>query len=187
MPSKSKFAERSRRAKSSSARSGSASSTASRERAATRSSRSRTYLASRGPRRSRVFSSCAARRPRIRFTSSTGPRSPSFTTLGGFTRSCRPKSSIIDFYQGNFSTQFGRAMGAIIDVGLATPKADKLHAMVEANLIDARFIVQGPVFDTGWRFSVGGRRSYVDTWLGPVLTAAGANVSVAPGKLSVVA
>jgi TonB family protein len=86
----------------------------------------------------------------------------------------------IDFYPGNFSTQFGRGMGAIVDVGLADPQSDRLHALAEVNLIDARAIVQGPLFDTGWKFTLAARRSYVDTWLGPVLTAAGANVSVAP-------
>jgi|HubBroStandDraft_6_1064221.scaffolds.fasta_scaffold58616_2 TonB family protein len=86
----------------------------------------------------------------------------------------------IDLYPGNFSTQYGRAMGGVVDVGIAPPKSDKLHAIVEVNLLDSRFVVQGPVFDTGWRFTLAGRRSYLDTWLGPVLTAAGANVSVAP-------
>ncbi len=86
----------------------------------------------------------------------------------------------IDFYPGNFSTQYGRAMGGVVDVGLADPKSDKLHALAEANLIDARVMAQGPILDTGWRFAVAGRRSYVDTWLGPALSAAGADVSVAP-------
>ncbi len=86
----------------------------------------------------------------------------------------------IDFYPGNFSTQYARAMGAVVDVGLAEPKSDRLHVLAEANLIDARVIAQGPLFDTGWKFALAGRRSYVDTWLGPVLNAAGANVSVAP-------
>jgi TonB family protein len=86
----------------------------------------------------------------------------------------------IDLYPGNFSTQYGRAMGGVVDVGLASPKSDRLHALVEVNLIDSRFVVEGPVFDTGWRFTLAGRRSYIDTWLGPVLTATGANVSVAP-------
>ncbi len=86
----------------------------------------------------------------------------------------------IDLYPGNFSTQYGRAMGAVVDVGLASPKNDRLHGLVEINLLDSRFVVQGPVFDTGWRFTLAGRRSYLDAWLGPVLTAAGANVSVAP-------
>jgi TonB family protein len=86
----------------------------------------------------------------------------------------------IDFYPGNFSTQYGRAMGGIVDVGLADPKSDRIHALAEVDLIDARAIVQGPIFNTGWNFLVAGRRSYVDTWLGPVLKAAGASVSVAP-------
>ncbi len=86
----------------------------------------------------------------------------------------------IDFYPGNFSAQFGRAMGGVVDVGLADPKKNRLQGMAQVDLIDARVLVQGPVFDTGWTFAVAGRRSWFDLWLGPVLTAAGANVSVAP-------
>ncbi len=86
----------------------------------------------------------------------------------------------IDFFPGNFSAQYGRAMGGIVDVGLTEPKSDRLHAMAEADLIDLRAIVQGPLFDTGWRFAVGGRRSWFDVWLAPVLNATNANVSVAP-------
>ncbi len=86
----------------------------------------------------------------------------------------------IDFYPGNFSTQYGRAMGAVVDVGLATPRSDRLHAKATVSLLDTALLAQGPVLDTGWRFTLGGRRSYVDTWLGPALTATGASVSVAP-------
>ncbi|HEX3344419.1 MAG TPA: TonB-dependent receptor, partial [Polyangiaceae bacterium] len=86
----------------------------------------------------------------------------------------------IDFFPGNFSTQYGRAMGGIVDVGLTEPKSDRLHVMAQADLIDTRAIVQGPLFDTGWRFALGGRRSWFDVWLSPVLNAANANVSVAP-------
>ncbi len=86
----------------------------------------------------------------------------------------------IDFYPGNFSTQYGRALGGIVDVGLTDPKTDHIHALAEVDLIDARAIVQGPIGDTGWKFSVGARRSWFDLWLGPVLKAAGAGVSVAP-------
>jgi TonB family protein len=86
----------------------------------------------------------------------------------------------IDFFPGNFSSQYGRAMGGIVDVDLAAPKTDRVHALAEVDLIDARAVVQGPVFDTGWSFTLAARRSYVDLWLGPVLTATGANVSVAP-------
>jgi len=88
--------------------------------------------------------------------------------------------SRIDFFPGNFSTQYGRAMGGIVDVGLADPKGDKLHVMAEADLIDTRAIVQGPLFDTGWTFALAGRRSWFDVWLGPVLQGLSAGTSVAP-------
>jgi len=88
--------------------------------------------------------------------------------------------SKIDFFPGNFSSQYGRAMGGIVDVGLTEPKGDKLHAMAEADLIDTRAIVQGPIFDTGWTFALAGRRSWFDVWLGPVLQGLSAGTSVAP-------
>jgi TonB family protein len=88
--------------------------------------------------------------------------------------------SKIDFLPGNFSTQYGRAMGAVVDVGLASPDDDKLHAMAEANLIDTRLLVQGPIYDTGWTFAVGARRSWFDVWLGPVLQDLSAGATVAP-------
>jgi TonB family protein len=86
----------------------------------------------------------------------------------------------IDFYPGNFSAQYGRAMGGIVDVGLTDPNKKELHGMAEVDLIDVRALAQGPLFDTGWTFAVGGRRSWFDLWLGPVLSAAGAGVTVAP-------
>jgi TonB family protein len=85
----------------------------------------------------------------------------------------------IDFYPGNFSAQYGRVMGGIVDVSLRDPKKDKLHGFAQVDLIDARALAEGPL-GKGWSFLVAGRRSYVDTWLGPVLTAAGSSVSTAP-------
>jgi TonB family protein len=86
----------------------------------------------------------------------------------------------IDFYPGNFSAQYGRAMGGIVDVGLTAPKKDKLHAFAQADFIDGRVLAQGPLFDSGWTFAVAGRRSWIGELLAPVLNATGANVSVAP-------
>jgi|HubBroStandDraft_2_1064218.scaffolds.fasta_scaffold03786_3 TonB family protein len=86
----------------------------------------------------------------------------------------------LDFYPGNFSTQYGRAMGGVVDVGLLDPKADKFHGLAEVDLIDSRLLAQGPIGDTGWRFAVAGRRSYIDTWLGPVLKAANAGINITP-------
>ncbi|OJY29167.1 MAG: hypothetical protein BGO98_43030 [Myxococcales bacterium 68-20] len=98
----------------------------------------------------------------------------------------------IDFYPGNFSTYFGRHTGGVIDVGVKDPTVKKepkahlrsaragIHALVQADLIDARTVVQGPLGDTGWNFAVAGRRSYVDVWLKPLLTELGSSVTTAP-------
>jgi hypothetical protein len=88
--------------------------------------------------------------------------------------------SRIDFYPGNFSAQYGRAMGGIVDIGLTDPKKDRLQGFAEVDLIDTRALVQGPVFDTGWTFAIAGRRSWIDLSLGPVLSAVSAGGSVAP-------
>ena len=88
--------------------------------------------------------------------------------------------SKIDFAPGNFSAQYGRALGGIVDVGIRDPNPDgKAHAMVQVDLIDARMVADVPL-GAGWSFVAGGRRSYVDLWLGPVLSATGASVTAAP-------
>ncbi len=88
---------------------------------------------------------------------------------------------IVYHFGGLSSTYYGRVTGAIVDVGVRDPKKDKkLHGLAQADLIDARVLAEGPVFDTGWNFAVAGRRSYVDLWLKPVLEQAGAGVTTAP-------
>jgi TonB family protein len=85
----------------------------------------------------------------------------------------------IDFYPGNFGAQFGRGMGGIIDVGIRGPKDDgKTHGMAQLDLIDARVVAERSL-GKGWSFMVGGRRSWFDVWLGPILETAG-GVSTAP-------
>lgn len=88
----------------------------------------------------------------------------------------------IDFYPGNFSSQYGRVMGGIVDVGIRSPNADgKYHGLVQVDLIDARALAEGPVPGLpSWKLVVGARRSWVDVWLKPVLEAAGAGVTTAP-------
>jgi TonB family protein len=88
--------------------------------------------------------------------------------------------SRIDFFPGNFSTQYGRAMGGIVDVGLEDPKKDRFHILAQADFIDTRAIVQGPLYDTGWNFALAARRSWFDAWLTPALQATGAGVTVGP-------
>jgi TonB family protein len=89
----------------------------------------------------------------------------------------------IDFYPGNFSAQYGRLMGGIVDVGLRSPKDDgKLHGLAQIDLIDARLLVEKTFRIKGYplKLLVAGRRSYFDAWLGPVLSAAGGGVTQAP-------
>jgi TonB family protein len=85
----------------------------------------------------------------------------------------------IDFYPGNFGPQYGRATGGIVDVGVRSPKKDKLHGLLQVDTVDARLLVEGPLGDET-RFMLGGRRSWVDLWLGPVLREAGVGVTTAP-------
>jgi TonB family protein len=85
----------------------------------------------------------------------------------------------LDFYPGNFSAEYGRAMGGIIDVGLKSPNKEKLSGLLQFDLIDGRMVIEGPI-DEHTRFIAAGRRSWVDAWLGPVLRSTGAGVSTAP-------
>jgi TonB family protein len=99
----------------------------------------------------------------------------------------------IDFYPGNFSARYGRVMGGIVDVALRGPdtscerapgktnaEQDCWHGLAQVDLIDTRVLLQGPLPFDGWTFAIGGRRSWVDAWLKPVLTEAGAGVTTAP-------
>jgi TonB family protein len=86
----------------------------------------------------------------------------------------------IDFYPGNFGSEYGRAQGGIVDVGLRSPKPE-YHGLAQLDLIDARLMLEGPIPGLdGWTFLAAGRRSYVDAWLGPVLESLGAGVTQAP-------
>jgi TonB family protein len=85
----------------------------------------------------------------------------------------------IDFFPGNFGPQYGRATGGIVDVGVRSPKKDKLHGLLQVDTVDARVLVEGPINDRT-RFLLAGRRSWVDAWLGPVLRESGVGVTTAP-------
>jgi TonB family protein len=85
----------------------------------------------------------------------------------------------LDLFPGNYSAQYGRGMGGIVDVGLRDPKKDdRFHGMAQIDLIDARLLVEGPIAD-GWRFLAAARRSWFDVWLGPILSRT-SGVSAAP-------
>jgi TonB family protein len=85
----------------------------------------------------------------------------------------------IDFYPGNFSPEFGRAMGGVVNIGVRSPRKDRLGGLLQFDLIDGRVLAEAPLGDST-RFMIGARRSWVDAWLGPAMREAGVGVSVAP-------
>lgn len=85
--------------------------------------------------------------------------------FGGLTSFVQPRLvERIDLYPGNFSARYGRKMGGIIDVGVRDPRNDGLHAMVDVNLIDASFLVEGGI-GKRWSFAVAAKRSYIDFFI----------------------
>jgi TonB-dependent Receptor Plug Domain len=94
----------------------------------------------------------------------------------------------LDFYPGNFSSAYGRGMGGVVDVTQRATQQDKLHAMLQLDLVDTRLVVEAPL-GRGWAFRAAGRRSWFDAWLGPVLEQANAGVTTLPryydGQLSI--
>jgi TonB family protein len=85
----------------------------------------------------------------------------------------------IDFYPGNFSAAFGRSMGGVIDIGIRSPRKDRLGGLVQFDLIDGRVLAEAPL-GKSTRVMAGARRSWVDAWLGPALREADIGVTVAP-------
>ena len=67
----------------------------------------------------------------------------------------------IDFYPGNFSVFYGRAIGGVLDVNLKELRPDAVHGYADINLFDSGVYLEAPLGDTA-SVAVAGRRSYVD-------------------------
>jgi TonB family protein len=70
----------------------------------------------------------------------------------------------VDFYPGNFSVRYGRAIGGAVDAHLRTPRRDGVHGVADISLLDASLMIEGPVSDD-ISVAVAGRRSYIDVLL----------------------
>ena len=102
--------------------------------------------------------------------------------FGGLTSFVQPRLlDKIDLYPGNFSVRFGRKMGGIIDVGVRDPKADGdgMHGLIDVNLVDSSFLVEGPL-SKNWSFAVAAKRSYIDFWFSHVVPKDEISVLAAP-------
>ncbi len=51
----------------------------------------------------------------------------------------------VDFYPGGFGTRYGDVTAGVIEIKGREAKTDRIHASVDASLLDASFIVEGPV------------------------------------------
>jgi TonB family protein len=88
----------------------------------------------------------------------------------GNMRSVVPTAVIdsIDFYPGNFSPYYGRAMGGYLDVKLKHLEPEKTTGYLDLTIIDSSIYAATPVSDDA-AVAVGLRRSYLDFVLDAVI------------------
>lgn len=86
----------------------------------------------------------------------------------------------LELSTSNYGSAYGRSIGGRLNVDVRRPRVDALHGMAQVDLIDARVLAEGPIADTGWGFSIAGRRSWFDAWLGPALKETGGAISTVP-------
>ncbi len=91
----------------------------------------------------------------------SGGEVPQLYHFGGL-RSVVPTELVerIDYFPGNFSARWGRAIGGAVDLDLRSPRRDRIHGSIEVNVFDAGGVLEGPLGKGG--FFLAARRSYVD-------------------------
>jgi TonB family protein len=98
----------------------------------------------------------------------------------GNVRSVLPSGLIetVNFYPGNFSVQYGRATGGIVDVELRDLARTNVGGYADVNVFDTSVYFEVPVSDK-LSFAIAGRRSYIDVILEAAL-GGGVDSLVAP-------
>lgn len=88
----------------------------------------------------------------------------------------------VNFYPGNFSVRYGRALGGVVDATFRQTRDDgRYHGFAQLDMIDARVFAEGPLPGVeGWNFIGAARRSHVDAWLAPALEGQDTHISAAP-------
>ena len=66
----------------------------------------------------------------------------------------------IDLYPGGFNTRYGGCVGGVIEITGRPAKADRWHTTLDASLMDASILTEGPL-GKGFGLSVTGRRSFI--------------------------
>ncbi|MCY0998766.1 TonB family protein [Myxococcus sp. MISCRS1] len=86
----------------------------------------------------------------------------------------------LDFFPGGYGSQYGRAVGGVVDVTTRKGAADTVHGSVKVDLLDAGFFLEAPITD-GISVAASARRSYIDTILPAVLPKdEGTTLSIVP-------
>jgi hypothetical protein len=67
----------------------------------------------------------------------------------------------IEFYPGNFSSQYGRATGGVIDVQVKKLKPTKIGGYADVSILDTSLYLEAPLGEKGG-VAIAGRRSYID-------------------------
>lgn len=70
----------------------------------------------------------------------------------------------VDFYPGNFSVAYGRAMGGILDLRLKGLNPDGFHGSVDVSVLDTSIYLEVPITEK-LAIGIAGRRSYIGTVL----------------------
>jgi TonB family protein len=81
----------------------------------------------------------------------------------------------LEFVPGNFSPDYGRLTGGIVNVRARDPVTDAVHGEADFNLYDAGVAIEGPLSST-WSGGAAFRRSWIDTIL-PLVLPSDSNLS----------
>lgn len=74
----------------------------------------------------------------------------------------------IDFYPGNFGVRYGRRIGGILEVEPRDPATDRVHGILDINLIDSSLLIETPLGDNAG-IAIAARRSYIDFFFSEVV------------------
>ncbi len=74
----------------------------------------------------------------------------------------------IDFYPGNFSVRYGRALGGVFDAHVKRLEPDRHHGSADISLLDTSLYFEFPIGDNA-AIAFAGRRSYIDLVLNAVV------------------
>ncbi len=105
-----------------------------------------------------------------------GQQIPQLYHFGGIRSTYAPAFlQSVEFVPGNFSVDYGRAQGGIIDVRIRDPRQDGFHGQADVNFYDAGVEMEGGL-GRGWSLGGAFRRSWIDAVL-PIFLPRDANLS----------